>query len=145
MDIIIFCFSGNTLVCFSPRAGVSVQWVHKSKVAKLCQPPYEFTGEEEQIVWIKSPSCPVNCPKTCLIFIFIAFWFGASAAAVVVAASDSDGTGRGECETWVEGSGAEEAKSKEEESIGGLCTAFDWTPRCFLETDLRKDVGTNDH
>lgn len=79
-------------------------------------------------------------PKLVLFLFFIAFWFGASAAA-----GDSDRTGRGECESWLEGSGAEEAQSKEEESIGGLCTAFDWTPRCFLATDLRKDVGTNDH
>lgn len=61
---LFFVFSGNTLVCFSPRASVSVQWVHKSKVDKLHQPQHGFTGEEEQIVWIKSPICPVDCPKT---------------------------------------------------------------------------------
>lgn len=73
MDIIIFCFSANTPVCFSPRASVSGQWVHKSEVDKVCQPQHEFTGEEEEIVWIKPPSCPVDCPKTCLIFIFCCF------------------------------------------------------------------------
>lgn len=37
-----------------------------------CQLWHEFTGEEEQIVWIKSASCPLDCPKQNLSYFY--FW-----------------------------------------------------------------------
>lgn len=142
---LFFVFLATHTVCFSPRASVSVQWVDKSKSWQTVSHGTNLQVKKNSLFGSSHPAARSTVPRLVLFLFFIAFWFGASAGAAVVAASDSDGTGRGGRESWLEGSGAEESKSQEDESTGGLCATFDWMPRCFPETELRKDVGTNDH